>query len=378
MSQAVPSYLEDYAETYAADPHAAALEWFADAQLGLFMHYGVMSLHGHGDWGLYTQAMPLDEYDKLREQFTAERFDADFITDLALDAGARYVNITAKHHDGFCLWDSAAEPEFNSVKAPAGRDLIAELAEQCAAKKLGFFIYYSYGLDWRHPYFFTNDYFDRARPAYDQPDPRHKFSEPADFQKYIKTAHAHIRELLTNYGPVAGMWFDPLMSYLSSPEMFPIRETYALIRELQPQALISFKAGATGDEDFAAPERTGSLGMKKVADRLGPEAAALHQQVVEKNAEKHNEICDTLSWSWAWHTKNEEVHATPDDVLAKLAEAHRRGYNLLINTGPRPSGEIPPEDVQTLRAVGETLRSGDESWKEKRVTFSHDRDALVE
>ncbi len=367
----VPAHLAGYKDAYARDPREAALAWFADAGLGLFLHYGVMSVHGFGDWGMYTQAMPLAEYDTLIDRFTAEGFDAEAIGDVALEMGARYVNLTTKHHDGFCLFETEVT-DFHAMRSPARRDLVGELAESCRTRGLGFFLYYSYALDWRHPWFFSREYFDRARPPYETPEPRYRFRKPEDFRRYIDDAHAHLRELLTHYGPVAGVWFDPVMAYLAARDLFPIDETYALIRSLQPHALISFKAGATGDEDFAAPERSGTLVMKKVADRLGAEAAAHHAQVVEKNRDKPNEICDTLSWSWAWHTRNEEVHATPDDILTKLAEAKRRGWNLLINSGPRPDGSLPPEDVATLREVGRRLRAGDVDFDALHARFSHD------
>ena len=158
MSNPTPSYLRGYESLYAADPHAAALAWFAEARFGLFMHYGLYSLLGRHEWVMYRENIPLAEYEQLAEQFTAERFDAGYITDLALEAGMRYVNLTSRHHDSFCLFDSEVS-DYTSVRAAAGRDLIGELAEQCRAKGLGLFTYYSYALDWRHPYFYPRSVF---------------------------------------------------------------------------------------------------------------------------------------------------------------------------------------------------------------------------
>ncbi|MBN1246559.1 MAG: alpha-L-fucosidase, partial [Anaerolineae bacterium] len=127
MPSSVPPYLADYSDLYQRDPRAAARAWFADAKFGLFMHYGLYSILGRHEWVMYREAIPLAEYEQLQAQFTAEAFDADFITDLVLDAGMRYVTITSRHHDSFCLFDSA-ESDYTSVRSPAGRDLIGELA----------------------------------------------------------------------------------------------------------------------------------------------------------------------------------------------------------------------------------------------------------
>ncbi len=357
MSDLTPSYLSDYADLYAQDPHAAALAWFADARFGLFMHYGLYSLLGRHEWVMYRENIPLAEYERLAEQFTAERFDADFITDLALEAGMRYVNITSRHHDSFCLFDSAVS-DYSSVHSAAGRDLIGELAEQCRTKGLGFFTYYSYALDWRHPYFYPRAIFDIARPDYDPPEPRYKWEKDEDFRHYIDFVHAQLRELLTNYGPLAGIWLDPIMGYYARPDLFPIKETYALIRQLQPQALIAFKQGANGDEDFASPERRGYSLADRVRERIGAAQAEVAQRAWDRNVDRHNEICDTMQpGAWGYTAADDGRHHTPDEVLEMLAGANGQNCNLLLNTGPLPDGSIHAEDAATLREVGLRLRA---------------------
>lgn len=352
----IPSYLSDYADLYRLKPRAAARAWFADAKFGLFMHYGLYSLLGRHEWVMYREAIPVAEYEKLKAQFTAEAFDADFITDLALEAGMRYVTVTSRHHDSFCLFKSAVS-DYTSIEAPAGRDLIGELAEQCAQKGLGFFPYYSYALDWRHPYFYPRNVFEMARPDYDEPEPRYKWEKDEDFQHYIDFVHAQIRELLTNYGPLAGIWFDPIMGYYARPDLFPIEETYAMIRELQPQALIAFKQGASGDEDFASPERHGHSMADRVRERIGDAEAEVAQQAWDGNKGQHNEICDTLQpGAWGYNQDDDDNHKGADEVMAMLAQAEGQNCNLLLNTGPLPDGSIHPEDVATLREVGRRLR----------------------
>jgi len=344
----VPSYLKGYEELYRGDPRGAALKWFKDARFGLFMHYGLYSLLGRGEWVLLREAIPLAEYKGLKERFTAERFDVDFITDLALDAGMRYVTITSRHHDSFCLFKTK-ETEFNSVNSPASRDLIAELAEACRRKGLGLFLYYSYALDWTHPYFPSPESGIRsARPPYERPEPTYLWRRDEDIRHYIGFVHRQLRELLTQYGPVAGIWLDPIMGYYNRPDLFPIGETYALIRSLQPQCLVSFKQGASGDEDFVAPER------EMQAHSRGGELA---RAVWEKNRGKPGEICTTLQpRTWGYNAAFDGEHRGPDEVMRMLADAAAQNANLLLNTGPLGDGSIHPEDVETLREVGARIR----------------------
>jgi len=355
--KAVPSYLAGYEMTFADDPLEAARQWFAEARFGLFMHYGLYSLLGRGEWVMYHEKIPVAEYEPLKEKFTAEKFDADYITDLALEAGMRYVNLTARHHDGFCLFETKTSA-YNSVQSPARRDLIGELAEQCRKKGLGCFFYYSYAVDWRHPYTYPRNMGRMSKPDWAEPEPTYKWKGPDDFAHYIEDAHEQIRELLTNYGPVAGIWFDPIMAYYAQPGLFPIHDTYAMVRRLQPQTLISFKQGATGTEDFAAPERSGaSLADRVKKSRFGHTSVRIATQSWEANKSKHNEICDTMQPRvWGYQRGDDGQHDTRDDVLRKLAAAATQNCNLLLNTGPLPDGSIHPVDAATLRQVGKYIR----------------------
>lgn len=319
------------------------LDWFRDARFGLFMHYGLYSQLGRGEWVMHREKIPVAEYKKLQQTFTAARFDPDFICDLALAAGMTYVNITARHHDGFCLFKTQ-QTEFQSLHSPARRDLIGELAEACRRKGLALFLYYSYALDWTHPYFFPNTNDCRvARPDYAEPDPAYRYQSEADFAKYLDFVHAQIRELLQQYRP-AGLWFDPLMGYYCRPELWPIDRTYAMIRQERPGCLISFKQGANGDEDFVAPEREAQA--LKRAGQAG-------QIVWAKNQGKPVEICNTLQPKlWGYEKDADGKHKNADEVMKMLAEAADRKANLLLNTGPLADGSIHPEDVATLREAG--------------------------
>lgn len=350
---AVPKYLADYAELYKTNPRQANLEWFTDARYGLFMHYGLYSILEDGEWIQlrHDPPIPVAEYDTLKNVFTAENFDADFITDLALEAGMKYINITSRHHDSFSLFKTK-QSEFNSVDAPnCGRDLVAELAKACDEKGLGLFLYYSYGADWKHPYFYPRENgWSAARPNYEEPQPEYKFEKDEDFQHYIDFVHAQLKELLTQYPNIAGIWFDPIMGYYNRPDLFPIEETYALVRSMNPHALISFKQGANGDEDFSAPERSGAA---KVGQKH-----EVAKKVYELNKDKPKEICNTLQpHAWGYKKSVNGQHKNADEVYAILQQMDSIGANLLMNVGPLPDGSFPEEDIRILREVGRRLKA---------------------
>ena len=162
----VPSYLADHRELYQTDPRQAARAWFGEARFGLFMHYGLYSILGRGEWVMLRERIPVAEYEKLQGRFTAQNFDVDFITDLALEAEMKYINLTSRHHDGFCLFGTK-QHDYHSMAAPAQRDIIGDLAEACHKKGLGLFLYYSYAADWWHPCFYAREAgWANARPAY--------------------------------------------------------------------------------------------------------------------------------------------------------------------------------------------------------------------
>ncbi len=348
----VPSFLQKYADEYKRDPRSASLAWFKDAKFGLFLHFGLYSLLGRGEWVQYVEKIPVQEYAKLSDQFRAENFDADFITDLALQANMKYINITSRHHDSFSLFKTQ-QSDFNALNTPCGRDLIAELHQSCAEKGLGLFLYYSYAGDWKHPYFYNEaEIWQAARPNYEQPQAEYLFQKDEDFARYIDFAHAQLEEILDQYPGLAGIWLDPIMGYYARPELFPIEETYALIRRKQPQALIAFKQGANGDEDFVAPERE---------PRAHPRGGEVAQMAWEKNLGKAVEICDTLQPkdvpgnSWGYNKAAEGKHLDEDQVMQMLEHAESKNANLLLNTGPLPDGSIHEADVKTLKKVGQLV-----------------------
>lgn len=342
----VPSYLEGYEELYASDPRQAAIKYFRNAKFGLFIHYGLYSLlegtwkgqHSNpAEWVQLRGLIRVKEYEKLADRFMADKFDADFITDMALNAGMKYINLTTRHHDSFCLFDSKYT-DFKSTNSAAKRDLVAELSEQCQKKGLGFYLYYSHGRDWRHTHAPNNgDWGGNARPEYDPPEESYKYGEEHDLQIYVEFMKNQITELLTNYGPIGAIWLDGIATPRSRPDkvhLFRAQELYDHIHSLQPQVLVSYKQGLLGTEDFKAPERN-----------------------FEGSSDVPLEICNTLQpRSWGYDSMDDDAHKSADQVMEMLGRADELKANLLLNTGPLPDGSIHTEDVKTLEEVGRRRR----------------------
>jgi alpha-L-fucosidase len=332
----VPSYLRGFEKQYAQNPRAAAAEWFRQARFGLFLHYGLYSLLERGEWVQLRDTPPIrvKEYEKLKDRFTATRFDADAITDLALAARMRYINITTRHHDSFCLFRTRYT-DFHSGNSAARRDLVGELAASCRKQGLGLCLYYSHGRDWRHPHAPNNDEWGgNARPKYDPPETAYAYGKDHDLQKYLDFMTGQITELLTNYGPVAAIWLDGIGVLLNGDRArFRCQELYDHIHKLQPQVLVSYKQGLLGTEDFFAPER----------------------KAVPKDSGKPMEICDTLQ-ERLWGYAKDSPHRGPDAVMKMLERAAAQRANLLLNTGPLGDGSIHSGDAATLREVGRRLK----------------------
>lgn len=339
----VPSYLHGYEDRYDEDPREAALAWFVDADYGLFLHYGLYSLLGEHEWVQQRQRIPPGEYAELQSYFTAEGFDAEAIASFAVDCGMEYVNLTTRHHDSFCLFDTE-QTTFNSVEAPCGRDLVGELAEACRDVGLGLFLYYSHGRDWRHPHAPNNDEWGgAARPEYDgqtlYADSGH------DLQRYLDFVSAQVDELLSNYGPVAGIWLDGHSVPAENPDAFDLPTLYEQIWDAQPQTLVSYKQGLTGTEDFVAPEHDAE---EAALDRPGETCTTMVPDAAHE---------DDHPATWGYRKAAEGHHKSAEEVWAALRAAQEHDHNLLLNTGPLPDGSLDPEDEAVLRAVGERLRT---------------------
>lgn len=338
----VPAYLEEYADAYSDDPRAANLAWFDEAKYGLFLHYGLYSLLGDHEWVQYNQAISPSDYAELAEYFTAEDFDPEAIVEFARDAGMEYVNLTTKHHDGFCLFNSDVTG-FISPNTSCGRDLVEELARACDDAGLGFFCYYSYGVDWKHPHAPNNDYWGTpARPDYDE-QPGAYADVGHNIERYVEYGIAQIEELLETDAPIAGIWLDPHVVPNRDPDRLQLQRVYDAVHDADPATLVSFKQGITGTEDFLTPEHEA---LKEERGKPGEVCTAMIPS---------EEYADELGVSWGYKATAKGKHKTVEEVWETLHETRERGYNLLLNTAPLPDGGLDPEDAEVLRSVGDRI-----------------------
>ena len=311
--------------------------WFQDARFGMFVHWGVYSVLGRGEWVMHNEKIPVAEYEKLPSRFNPTGFDPAAWVSLAKAAGMRYITITSKHHDGFAMYDSKTSDYDIVDSTPYEKDVLEMLAEECRKQGLKLFFYYSQ-LDWHHP-----DYFPRGRTGEWSGRP-----EEGEWYPYLDNMDAQLEELLTGYGPLGGIWFD---GWWDRPEAdWRLGKTYSLIHRLQPAALIgaNHHRRPFPGEDFQMFER----------DFLGHNTTGWNDQAEIGNLPL--EMCDTINKSWGYNA-DDESHKSLKDVVHLLVKAAGYDANLLLNVGPRPDGTIQPEFAERLREVGDWLEKNGES-----------------
>lgn len=311
-----PEFLSAHKTAYRSMPRQACLEWFQKGHAGLSFQYGVYLQLGPDPWVRFRKAVSAAAYDRLKQNFTAESFSAESLVRFAQTAGASYIRFPARLWDGFSLFRTN-ETSFTSLSAPAGRDLVGEMTDACRDASMGLILEYAYGLDWRHPYFFPPDSVQPDWPyaavAHGDASER-RFQKDEDFIEYVKYAHVQLKEILYRYVPLAGIALTPVMGYFARPELFPLTTTYEIIREAQPQVLLSFERGANGEEDFV------SLRSYPVPDRPGGEIA---EHAWSKNKEKPREVL--VSWEKAQREEPDlglncvrEIQLRPNGALPEL------------------------------------------------------------
>ncbi|MGW4733042.1 alpha-L-fucosidase [Streptomyces shenzhenensis] len=301
----------------------ASKGWFEAARFGLFVHFGLYSRAARHEWVRSREAMSQEAYDRYLERFDPDLFDARQLARAAREAGMRYAVLTAKHHDGFCLFDSALT-DYTSVRA-AGRDLVAEFAEAMRAEGLRVGLYYSL-LDWHHPDFTV----DLHHPLRGTPAER----EARDMARYRSYVQGQIRELLTGYGPIDLLFFD--FSYREKgPAEWGAEHLMSLVRELRPGILVNDRLGIPGD--YVTPEQ------------YQPDRPLERDGVPVRW-----EACHTLNGSWGYDRDNHE-YKDPALLVRMLVESVARGGNMILNVGPTGRGALDPRARETLRAIGAWL-----------------------
>ncbi len=309
----------------AVDPvHAKpeAVEAWKDLRFGMFVCWGPVTLTGKEVGWSRGRETPVEQYDNLYKQWNPERFDAREWVRVVKETGARYVVFLTKHHDGFCLWDTM-QTEYNVMNGPFERDVTKELADACREAGVGFFPYYS-TCDWHHPDFPLTSPGGRVeRPAH-------------DLERYTEYFEAQVKELITGYGPLLGIWFDV-------PQRFDRARGERVIRfarSLQPDLVVNNRSGAPGD--FDTPE----------------------QAIGRAQFDRPWESCITLGTQWSWKPDDQlKSHEYAIQILVACAVGDG---NLALNTNPMPDGRIEPRQVEIFRRIGHWLEKHGESIYETR------------
>ncbi len=314
------------------------LQWWQEARFGMFIHWGPVSLKGTEIGWSRGEQVPIEEYDNLYKSFNPTKFSAEEWVKTAKDAGMKYLVITAKHHDGFCLWDTKTT-EYNIMNTPFGRDVVKELAEECRRQGIVFCTYYSV-LDWYHPDYNLNS---RGGPGYQLPT-----GEKPDMNRYISYMKAQLKELVENYGPIGVMWFDGEWEEPWTHEMG--LDLYDYVRSLQDDIIINNRVdkGRKGMEGITLTDK------QYAGDFDTPE-----QEVGKFQTDRPWETCMTIARQWAWKP-NDELKDL-DECLKILVETVGGDGNLLLNVGPMPTGEIEERQVERLEEIGEWLDKNGES-----------------
>jgi len=325
-----------------APENLQARQEFQDAKFGMFIHWGVYSVLGDGEWVLHNRKLTVQEYERLPKFFDPEKFDAKAWVGLAKAAGMKYITITSRHHDGFAMFDSKVS-DWNIVqRTPYGKDPLKMLADEAHRQGIKLFFYYSQ-LDWHNP-----DYYPRGKTETDSGPWVNGRPDHGDWNSYLDNyMDGQLRELLTNYGTIGGIWFDGMWDKPDAD--WHLEKTYGLIHQLQPSALIIPNHHQTPKpgEDVQTFER----------DLPGQNTAGFNTKVVSDQLPL--ESCNTLNDSWGFNI-GDKNYKTPEEVEEMLVRAAGNNSNLLLNIGPMPNGEIQEEFVTRLHAVGEWVsRYGD-------------------
>ena len=316
-----------------------ARETFRSDRFGIFIHWGLYTMAGDGEWMMHNRNVDRDEYARLAGGFYPAAFDADRWVKAVADAGAKYICVTTRHHDGFSMF-ATGESDFNIIEAtPFRRDVIRELADACARHGIRLHLYYSH-LDWRR-----DDYFPRGRTGLGTGRTRE-----GRWDDYCAFMNRQLTELLTGYGPIGAIWFDGMWDKDIYPDgvtdsTWRLTPQYALIHRLQPSCLIANNHHTTpfAGEDIQIFER----------DLPGENKAGLSGQAISRLP---LETCETMNRSWGYRMTDQAYKSTAD-LIRLLVRAAGNDANLLLNVGPQPDGQLPDTALARLREVGAWMKT---------------------
>ena len=313
---------------------------FSDMKFGIFLHWGIYSMFGQGEWYMQNANIDWREYEKAASAFYPARFDANAWVEAIKGSGAKYITITSRHHDSFSMFKTE-QSDYNIVDAtPYGRDVLKELADACHEQGVRLHFYYSH-LDWRRE---------------DYPVGRTGLGTKRDlkpnWQTYLQFMKGQLTELLTNYGEIGAIWFDGVWDHDedATPFDWSLREQYDLIHSLQPRCLVgnNHHLAVFPGEDIQIFER----------DIPGQNTAGLSGQEVSLLLPL--ETCQTMNGMWGYKITDQNYKSV-DDLIRLLVGTAGMGANLLLNIGPQPNGELPAAALDRLKGMGEWLSKYGES-----------------
>jgi alpha-L-fucosidase len=281
------------------------MRWWHEAKFGMFIHWGLYSVIGQHEWAMEAEGIPVAQYQQLAKHFAPKPHAARAWAKLARQTGQKYMVMTTKHHEGFCLFDTKLT-NYCAPQQACGRDLVAEFVEAARGEGLRVGFYYSL-MDWHHP--------DGARAATDE----------AARARFVEYTHGLVRELMTQYGKVDVLWYD--VDWPLSPQQWESEKMNRMVFQLQPEIIVNNRNGLAGD--FSTPE----------------------QEIVAARSGRAWETCMTMNDSWGYH-KADDSWKSPKTIVRNLVTCAQGGGNYLLNIGPKPDGSIPEESVRILTEVG--------------------------
>ena len=326
------------------DQPESRMEWWRDARFGMFIHWGLYAIPAgewngkteYGEWIRHSGRIPLETYDQFQNQFNPVKFNADNWVKIARDAGMKYIVITSKHHDGFCMFDTK-QTEFNIMGTPFGRDVMKELADACRKYGLKLCFYYSI-MDWHHPDYLPRRDWETTRSI-----------DGADFDRYVSYMKQELKELLTQYGDIGVLWFDGEWESTWNDKYG--KEIYAFVRNLQPDIIINNRVGA-GRMDMEGLTEEGAFG----GDFGTPE-----QQIPPTGLPGTDwETCMTMNDHWGYNKANID-YKSAKELIRMLTDIASKGGSYLLNVGPTDKGTLPKQAVSRLKEIGKWMAVNGES-----------------
>ena len=324
--------------------HDDRMKWWREARFGMFIHWGLYAVPA-GEWGGKTEygewirtsaEIPLNEYDKLLKQFNPVKFDAEAWVEMAKDAGMKYIVITSKHHDGFALFDSKVS-DFDVMATPFKRDILKELADACRKHGIKMCFYHSI-MDWHNPDYLPRREWEKSRST-----------EGADYERFVVYLKAQLKELLTNYGDIAVLWFDGEWENTWNDKRG--LDLYNYVRSLQPNIIINNRVGASRNDLQGFTKDGGFAG-----DFGTPE-----QQIPATGLPGVDwETCMTMNDHWGYNKNNHNWKSTKE-IIQMLADIASKGGNYLLNVGPTAEGLFPQPSIDRLKEIGEWMKVNGEA-----------------